>query len=98
MSAHDPTPGAGHRRSTMRARAGRAGHHVVDPPLRAFLRHHVWIHTGLGLLGNAAFVVGSILFLWESTKTPGVWLFIVGSSGMLLESIGRAIVNADPDP
>lgn len=37
------------------------------------------------------FVVGSILFLWQSTSTVGTWLFILGSSQLLLKpGIGLA--------
>ncbi len=60
--------------------------------LQELVHDFPWVHTGLGLVGNASFVVGSVLFLWESTKTVGVWLFIVGSVGMLLGSIGDAAV------
>ena len=52
-------------------------------------RFHWW-HTTLGTFGNVCFVVGSVLFLWESTKLAGIWLFIVGSFGMLLGSLGDA--------
>ncbi|HEX5678265.1 MAG TPA: YrhK family protein [Alcanivorax sp.] len=38
-------------------------------------------------------MVGSVFFLWESLKPAGVWLFIIGSAGMLLGSIGAAIVS-----
>jgi len=60
--------------------------------LHTVFRDYGWVHTGLGLMGNAAFLVGSVLFLWESTKVVGVWLFIVGAAGMLLGSIGQAVV------
>ena len=52
-----------------------------------------WVHTLLGLVGNVAFFVGSIFFLFESLKTPGVWLFIIGSFGMLIGSVGRVVVD-----
>lgn len=61
--------------------------------LRTLFRDYDWVHTGLGLIGNTAFFVGSVLFLWESTKMVGVWLFVVGAAGMLLGSIGRAVVE-----
>lgn len=31
--------------------------------------------------------------LWESLKTAGVWLFIIGATGMLIGSIGSGIVK-----
>jgi hypothetical protein len=62
-------------------------------PVRAFLEDFEWIHIGLGLIGNLSFAVGSVLFLWESTRPLGTWLFIVGSIGMLIGSIGSAVVK-----
>ena len=64
-------------------------------PLREFVCHFEWIHISLGILGNVAFVIGSIFFLWESLTTAGIWLFILGSLGMLMASIGSAIVQAE---
>lgn len=61
--------------------------------LRSLIREHDWVHTALGLIGNAAFLVGSILFFWESTTMTGVWLFVIGAAGMLLGSIGQAVVK-----
>lgn len=56
-----------------------------------------WLHTSLGLLGNVAFFVGSVFFLFESLKTAGVWLFILGSLGMLLGSIGDEVAELEDD-
>jgi hypothetical protein len=54
-----------------------------------------WIHTGLGLLGNSAFLAGSILFFYEGPlKRIGIWLFVIGAAGMLIGSLGNAIVQA----
>ncbi len=64
-------------------------------PFREFVCHFEWIHTSLGILGNMAFLVGSIFFLWESLKTAGIWLFILGSLGMLISSVGSALVKAE---
>ena len=52
-----------------------------------------WVHTLLGLIGNVAFFVGSVFFLFEPLKTAGIWLFIVGSFGMLVGSVGRVVVD-----
>lgn len=66
-------------------------------PLRARLVALVeefhWLHLTLGLIGNVSFFVGSVLFLFEPLKTAGIWLFIVGSFGMLLGTIGDAVVS-----
>lgn len=63
--------------------------------LGAVLSDFPWVHLGLGLFGNTLFVVGSVLFFWESTKTLGVWLFVFGSSGMLLGSVGELLVRIE---
>jgi hypothetical protein len=54
-----------------------------------------WAHLGIGLFGNTTFVVGSVLFLYERLQTAGVWLFIVGSSGMLLGSLGELLARVE---
>lgn len=61
--------------------------------LRTLLHRYEWVHLTLGFIGNSCFVLGSVLFLWESTKTPGVWLFIIGSAGMWIGTTGSAIVS-----
>ncbi|MFP3915436.1 MAG: YrhK family protein [Actinomycetota bacterium] len=70
-------------------------HHRTRAALREFVRNYEWIHTSLGLVGNTSFLVGSVFFLWESLKPAGTWLFIVGAFGMLVGSVGRAIVDLD---
>ena len=62
-----------------------------------FVEEFHWFHTTLGLIGNVSFFVGSVLFLWESTKLLGIWLFIVGSLGMMLGSIGDAVAKLEHD-
>lgn len=66
-------------------------------PIRTLFRQFEWIHVGLGLIGNASFAIGSVFFLSEETRQVGVWLFIVGSFGMLIGSIGSAIVKGVRD-
>lgn len=75
---------------SVRQRSRRA--HSTWALTRAFVHQFQWFHLAMGLLGNASFVVGSVFFLWEATKPAGVWLFIIGSAGMLLGSLGSAIV------
>ncbi|MEQ3725681.1 YrhK family protein [Alcanivorax sp.] len=60
---------------------------------RALIHQYQWFHVTLGLIGNGTFVVGSVFFLWESWQRAGTWLFIIGSVGMLIGSIGSAIVT-----
>lgn len=49
----------------------------------------------MGLSGNLAFFMGSVLFLprYEAYKTLGVWLFIAGSFLMLIGAVGRLLVD-----
>ena len=62
-------------------------------PIRAIARNYTGVHTTLGLIGNAAFLLGSVFFLFEALKTAGTWLFIAGATGMLVGQIGRSLVN-----
>lgn len=59
--------------------------------LQKLVRDYSWIHLCIGLFGNFCFVVGSVLFFktFESYYTLGVWLFVVGSTGMFLGSLGE---------
>lgn len=61
--------------------------------LDRIVQDYEWVHTLLGIVGNVSFFVGSVFFLFEPLKTAGIWLFIVGSAGMLVGSVGRALVD-----
>jgi hypothetical protein len=70
--------------------------------IRTLVQEYGWIHTGLGLLGNTAFVAGSVAFLprfetWEAVgiewQTFGVWLFIFGSTFMWIGAAGGLLVK-----
>lgn len=61
--------------------------------LHVLVCDYEWIHICLGLIGNCAFVLGSFLFFSESTKQWALWLFVIGSFGMLIGSIGNAFVK-----
>lgn len=71
---------------------------MAVPKLRsrliAFARNHPRVRTIVGLVGNASFVVGSVFFLFDDLQRAGVWLFVFGSSGMLLESLGKALAES----
>lgn len=66
---------------------------------KTLVRDFGWIHLSLGLTGNIAFFVGSILFLpaLEAYKTLGVWLFIVGAFLMTIGSLGNLLVDIYED-
>jgi uncharacterized membrane protein YhfC len=59
--------------------------------LQACVRDYAWIHTSIGLAGNLCFVIGSVLFMQEK-QDLGIRFFIIGSAGMLIGSLGNAIV------
>src|SRR6476660_4599808 len=59
------------------------------------LRDFPWVHLGLGLIGNTLFVVGSVMFFWDSVKTLAIWLFVLGSLGMLIGSVGELLVRVE---
>ncbi|WP_425548606.1 YrhK family protein [Allohahella marinimesophila] len=67
--------------------------------LHVIVNKYGWIHLSLGLLGNVAFLIGSILFLpaMEAFKLVGVWLFIAGAFLMLIGSTGRLLVDISGD-
>lgn len=81
--------------STTSAHTGSTRQVSLRARVVAWLEEFHWFHTSLGLLGNVCFFVGSVLFLWETTKAVGVWLFIVGSLGMLLGSVGDKAVQLE---
>jgi hypothetical protein len=64
-------------------------------PLRRIAGDYPWIHTGLGLIGNACFFVGSVFFFFGSLQTAGVWLFTLGSLGMLIDTLGDALLRLE---
>lgn len=59
------------------------------------LRDFPWVHLGLGLVGNTLFVIGSVMFFWSSVKTLAIWLFVFGSLGMFLGSVGELLVRIE---
>lgn len=61
--------------------------------LRTLALEYRHLHIGVGLFGNLCFVAGSVLFFkrFEAWQTFAVWLFVVGSAGMLISSVGEAI-------
>lgn len=45
--------------------------------------------TAAPLVGNAAFLIGSVCFLSEATQTAGVWAFVIGSALLLGEQLRK---------
>ncbi|HDZ73329.1 YrhK family protein [Aurantimonas sp. C2-6-R+9] len=61
--------------------------------IQTLVRDYGHIHLGIGLLGNFLFVVGSVLFFktFEAWYTVAVWMFVLGSTGMFLGSVGQLL-------
>lgn len=72
-----------------------ASTHRISHGLHVLVSDYEWVHICLGLIGNCAFGVGSFLFFSKSTKDLALWLFVAGSTGMLIGSIGSAAVKYD---
>lgn len=58
--------------------------------LETFVHRFPTVHVSLGMIGNALFVVGSLLFVTGS-QDLGAYLFVAGSCGMFLGSLGEAV-------
>lgn len=67
----------------------------MSNPLKTLVKDYGWIHVSLGVMGNLAFVIGSVLLLprFEPWKTLAVWFFIAGSALMLVGALGSAAVK-----
>jgi hypothetical protein len=50
-----------------------------------------WFHRWMGAIGNTAFVVGSVFFLFPGLVFPGTWIFILASAGMMFDSFGEKL-------
>ena len=60
--------------------------------LAALIRDYEWVHLSLGLFGNVCFFAGSVLF-FLSKQDLASWFFVFGAAGMLIGSIGSAMVR-----
>jgi YrhK-like protein len=60
----------------------------------AVVRNYEWVRLGVGTLGNVTFLTGSFLFLHE-VKPLSSYLFIAGSAGMLVGTLGSTIVRLE---
>ena len=62
---------------------------------RTLIRDFPYVHQGIALFGNACFFVGSVLFFkaFEAWYSLAVWLFVLGSFGMLVGASGNIILS-----
>ena len=66
---------------------------MARPLVRMLVYEFPLIHLTVSMLGNTTFAIGSVLFFFHSLQRAGLWLFIIGSFGMLLGSLGEAFVR-----
>ncbi|MFR9795691.1 YrhK family protein [Streptomyces sp. MS06] len=60
---------------------------------RYLIQDFPFIHLVIGGVGNTTFLVGSVFFLFPSLERVALWLFVIGSFGMLVGTIGEAFVR-----
>ncbi len=65
--------------------------------VRAFAQENFWVHTIIGILGNASFFAGMVLWKLDTAMDLAMWLFIVGTGGMLIDTIGSAFARWERD-
>ncbi|MEQ5871244.1 YrhK family protein [Sagittula sp. NFXS13] len=47
------------------------------------------LYTTIDMLAGLAFLIGSILFFWESTMYSATWLFVIGSALFVAKPASR---------
>ncbi|WP_217251503.1 YrhK family protein [Streptomyces sp. AC602_WCS936] len=60
---------------------------------RYLLQDFPFIHLIIGGFGNTAFLVGSVFFLYPSLERLALWLFVAGSLGMFVGTLGEVFVR-----
>jgi len=61
--------------------------------IRRYAHDVPWVHMGVALFGNIAFVIGSLFFLSPALTRAGTWLFVVASWGLLVGVIGEILAR-----
>ncbi len=56
-----------------------------------FKKGYKVLYTVNDILIGIWFLIGSFMFFSESTKTAGVWLFVIGSFEMLIRPVIRLV-------
>ncbi|MGW8066549.1 YrhK family protein [Streptomyces ziwulingensis] len=60
---------------------------------RYLLQDFPFIHVIIGLFGNTAFLAGSVCFLFPPLERVALWLFVAGSLGMFVGTVGEVFVR-----
>lgn len=66
---------------------------ILHKTLSACIKRYKWIQITVGIVGNLFWLVGSILFL-QDIDSAG-WFFLIGTTGMLINSIGNLIAETE---
>ena len=66
---------------------------VLYNTVSACIHKYAWIHLSIGIVGNIIFATGTILFMKQSDLAG--WFFLVGSLGMLLNSLGALLAKTE---
>ncbi|NLG46786.1 YrhK family protein [Gordonia sp. (in: high G+C Gram-positive bacteria)] len=69
---------------------------MANPAVR-LARDFPWFHRWIGLIGNTGFVIGSILFLVPGLVYSGTWIFVLASTGMMIDSAGEKILRREEE-
>ncbi|MDO6523210.1 YrhK family protein [Shimia thalassica] len=63
--------------------------HTATPRHAEVYGFYEKVYTVIDLCAGLTFLVGSILFLWESTTHFATWLFIIGSAMFAARPLSR---------
>lgn len=85
-------PGGRDRLRSAEARVERAAEPQLSELARRAARRYESLTTAVGLIGNTAFLLGSIGFALD-VRAASVPLFLLGSSAMLVGAVGRALAR-----
>ena len=65
--------------------------------IRRVAYEYPWFHRWMGLIGNVSFVIGSIFFLYKGLEVTGTWIFILASTGMMIDSFGEKLTRREAE-
>lgn len=65
--------------------------------VRHTVYNYPWFHRWMGAVGNTCFVVGSVFFLFKRLELTGTWIFILASTGMMIDSFGEKLVRREAE-
>ncbi|MFW2588088.1 YrhK family protein [Sagittula sp. SSi028] len=63
--------------------------HDATPKHQEVYGFYERLYTTVDFLAGLAFLVGSVLFFWDSTQTVATWLFVIGSALFVAKPASR---------